>query len=263
MTIHPNAPPKAEIDDPEKYLHALLNAYPRSRKKAAEYKVLKRFPLWNRWKPSWRPDGLTKTFNEAQGNKHRPSDHGGTSLYKERWEEVRRQRKHREEQQRQEQARMNQQHSASGATAESIEAIFAESDKVVMEWTSSAADYADLHIREDHTAEDVVQILAAALSRLKDERDRAISIVSTLMMERTRARAYMAARASPGGQSNPLYRKVGLDEQCPNHVLAAVRKSFRRVLHPDSHPSHKRSEAERIYKETEAIFDKIYTIRKL
>lgn len=187
----------------------------------------------------------------------------GTSPYKERWEEVRRQREQRQKQQRKERARMDQQHSASGATAESLESLFAEGDKVVIEWTSSARDYCDLHIREDHTAEDVVQILAAALTRVKDERDRAILIISMLLKERTRARAYMAVRVFPGGQSNPLYRKVGLDEQCPNHVLTAARKSFRRVLHPDSHPPHQRSEAERNYKEIETIFDQIYAIRKL
>lgn len=203
--------------------------------------------------------------NDHQDNKTHQSYQGDRkSPFQERWDRVRRQRYEREKEQQEARARFRQQQcSNSGANAVNLESIFAEGDKVVTEWTSSTAAYGDLHIREDHTAEDVVQILSAALTRMKDERDRAISVVSRLMKERTHARAYIVARTLSGGQSNPLYGKVGLDEQCPNHVLAAARKSFRRVFHPDSHPPHQRSEAERLYKETEAIFDQIYALRKL
>ena len=57
------------------------------------------------------------------------------------------------------------------------------------------SSYDDLLIQDDHSADDVVQILFAALNRMKEERDATISIIETLAAERTRLRAHIAAQS--------------------------------------------------------------------
>jgi hypothetical protein len=63
------------------------------------------------------------------------------------------------------------------------------------------------------------------------------------------------------GTRAALYRRVGLDEACPDFVLKAVRTAYRRALHPDTRPDHEKAEAERRFKEAEAIFDEIARLR--
>jgi hypothetical protein len=80
--------------------------------------------------------------------------------------------------------------------------------------------------------------------------------------ERSRIRAPIAAQDDCTAEhSKSLYRKVGLDEHCPDHVLAAAGRSFRVILHPDTYPAHKKGEAERQFKATEAIFEEIKRLR--
>ena len=57
--------------------------------------------------------------------------------------------------------------------------FFEKGDKALNGWTSKAADssYDDFLIQDHHSADDVVQILFAALNRMKEERDAAISII--------------------------------------------------------------------------------------
>jgi hypothetical protein len=65
----------------------------------------------------------------------------------------------------------------------------------------------------------------------------------------------------PESKANPLYRRVGLDENCPKFVAEAVRKAYRRHLHPDSRPAAQKAEAERRFKEAEAAFSEIWHLR--
>jgi hypothetical protein len=58
-----------------------------------------------------------------------------------------------------------------------------------------------------------------------------------------------------------IFRRVGLDESCPDFVLKAVRTAYRKQLHPDARPAHEKAEAERRFKEAEAVFDTIYVLR--
>ena len=60
-----------------------------------------------------------------------------------------------------------------------------------------------------------------------------------------------------------VYRRVGLDEGCPDFVLRAVRTAYRKQLHPDTRPAHEKAEAERRFKDAEAVFETIYALRKL
>jgi hypothetical protein len=73
-----------------------------------------------------------------------------------------------------------------------------------------------------------------------------------------------AARAAPRrveGAGHPLYRKVGLDQDCPEFVARAVRRAYRAKLHPDGHPAHRKLEAERRFKVAEQAFEDIWKLR--
>ncbi len=59
------------------------------------------------------------------------------------------------------------------------------------------------------------------------------------------------------------FRTVGLHEDCPDFVLKAVRKIYRKELHPDLKPSHLKSKAEKGFKDAEAVFDRLYALRGL
>jgi septal ring factor EnvC (AmiA/AmiB activator) len=65
------------------------------------------------------------------------------------------------------------------------------------------------------------------------------------------------------GTPNPLFRRVGLDEKCPDFVLKAVRTAYRRALHPDTQPEARKAEATRRFQDSEAAFDEIYGLRGL
>jgi hypothetical protein len=57
------------------------------------------------------------------------------------------------------------------------------------------------------------------------------------------------------------FRRVGLSENVPLHVFVAAQKSYRRKLHPDGHPAHRKAEATRRFQECEAIFDEVFRLR--
>jgi hypothetical protein len=60
---------------------------------------------------------------------------------------------------------------------------------------------------------------------------------------------------------NPLFRRVGLDEAVPEWVAVAVRRAYRKRLHPDAHPEGRKTEAERRFKEAEQVFDDIWRVK--
>jgi hypothetical protein len=98
---------------------------------------------------------------------------------------------------------------------------------------------------------------------LQQERDRAIELINFLVQERKEVRSHIAAQSNAAQQTRPaykpndLYRKVGLDEKCPEFVLKAVRTAYRKKLHPDMWPPESKVEAERRFKQAEAVFDEI------
>jgi hypothetical protein len=67
--------------------------------------------------------------------------------------------------------------------------------------------------------------------------------------------------AQQHGAGHPLFRRVGLDPKCPKFVAEAVRRSYRKRLHPDTKPPHQKAEAERRFKEAETVFDQIWRAR--
>lgn len=263
MTIHPNAPSKAEIDDPEEYLRALMSAYPLLGKKDAERKVLKRFPWWNPWKPSGRPEGFTKKSDGPQDNEYRQGyQDDGTSPYQERWDRVRRQRHQREKQSRGEGERKHQEKcSREGVGMESLEALFKKGNQAILDWSSKTADYSRFRVEDHHTDADAVQIVLSALSQMREERDKAIALISLLTGERNALRSHMASLHRSNTPAHQSYAKVGLHEGCPDFVLQAARTAYRKALHPDGQPERHRADAQRRFIEAEGVFEEIRRLR--
>src|SRR5215213_8174257 len=69
--------------------------------------------------------------------------------------------------------------------------------------------------------------------------------------------------SAPLGESsgNRLYRRVGLHEDAPAWVVAAVRRAYRAKLHPDAYPAFRKAIAEQRFKEAEGIFAQISKLR--
>jgi hypothetical protein len=60
---------------------------------------------------------------------------------------------------------------------------------------------------------------------------------------------------------NPLFRRVGLDENVPEWVAVAARRAYRSRLHPDVHPENRKQEAEARFKLVEEVFAQIWKLR--
>ncbi|MPR12376.1 hypothetical protein [Microvirga tunisiensis] len=263
MTIHPNAPSrpsKSTTADPQDLLTFLLTSEPCLRRRDAEKEVLKRFGWWNPWKPGWRPP----EFSSPDKSSERESDEARRATYQARREEALRERQHRERHQREEKAWARQERSDSSDERDRVgKNLFEEGDRAVDEWTSKAArsNYDDFLIKDHHTADDVVQFLLGALNQMREERDDAISLISTLIEERALARARVSVQGDACEQRDTLYRKVGLAHDCPDFLLKAARLAFRKEFHPDGQPVDWRIDAERRFKETEATFEAIMRLR--
>ena len=263
MSIHPNAPSrpsKSNIADPEDLL-AFLTSELRLRRRDAEREVIKRFEWWNPWKPEWRPpefSSLRRIANERVMKLEerltkpavrrffgRDSTASGISAKK----------------------RLRRGNSAAVAqTREDREGenLFEEGDRAISEWTSKAAhsSYDDFLIQGHHSSDDVVRIFFAALTRMKGEHDAAISTIQTLAEERTRLRTHIAAQGRSHERPNPLYKKVGLHQDCPDWLIPAARTAYRRRCHPDAHPPQNRTLMETKFKEAEEVFSEILRLRK-
>jgi hypothetical protein len=100
--------------------------------------------------------------------------------------------------------------------------------------------------------------LAGLHAVLRQARDTIRWQEKRLEEHRRQERRFMEREA---GTRAALYRRVGLDEACPDFVLKAVRTAYRRTLHPDTRPDHEKAEAERRFKEAETVFDEIARLR--
>jgi hypothetical protein len=99
-----------------------------------------------------------------------------------------------------------------------------------------------------------------AKSRLSElEADLARAQHRIALLERERS------NVEPSGQNHDsdhaIFRRVGLDQDCPRWVAETVRREYRRRLHPDSKPLGQKAEAERRFKEVEVVFDEIWRLR--
>jgi hypothetical protein len=70
-----------------------------------------------------------------------------------------------------------------------------------------------------------------------------------------------AKAAQTNTRPNPIFHRVGLDEGAPEWLVVAVRRAYRKRLHPDAHPEGRKMEAERRFKEAEQVFDEIWKLK--
>lgn len=69
-------------------------------------------------------------------------------------------------------------------------------------------------------------------------------------------------RRSTGATNDPIYRRVGLDADAPDYIVAAARRAHRVALHPDKHPPERRQAAHERYVAAEAAFEDIARRRR-
>jgi hypothetical protein len=110
--------------------------------------------------------------------------------------------------------------------------------------------------------------LAEELARLRADKEAAERRVAELQAVLLQARETirwqeqkLTSAAATNGHG--IYRRVGLDEHCPDFVLRAVRTAYRKELHPDARPPEEKAVAERRFKEAEAVFGQLFALRKL
>lgn len=68
-------------------------------------------------------------------------------------------------------------------------------------------------------------------------------------------------RQAAGSKGHPVFRRVGLDAECPQWVAEAVRREYRKRLHPDTKPVGQKAEAARRFKECESVFREVWQLR--
>jgi hypothetical protein len=69
--------------------------------------------------------------------------------------------------------------------------------------------------------------------------------------------------AGQNSEEDKLFRRVGLNKDCPDFVIRAVRTAYRKALHPDGLPAAHKQEAHRRFIDTEKTFEKLFELRKL
>ena len=74
-----------------------------------------------------------------------------------------------------------------------------------------------------------------------------------------RERETWKAKALTTGE-HQLYRKVGLSESAPDFLIEAAQRAYRKHFHPDTQPAAQKADAERRFKETEAVFDEVWRL---
>ena len=88
----------------------------------------------------------------------------------------------------------------------------------------------------------------------------ALQRIAELDDELAEARGQLTKRPQ---DADPLYRRVGLHESCPDFVVVAARRAYRKTLHPDQHPASRKIEAQTRFVAAEAAFADIYRKRAL
>jgi hypothetical protein len=94
--------------------------------------------------------------------------------------------------------------------------------------------------------------------RLREIAQTSAAVIARLNHDLEVARSQSAAAS---GRGHPLFRRVGLDADCPRWVAETVRRAYRAKLHPDAHPPSRKAEAERRFKQAEQVFDEVWRLR--
>ena len=105
---------------------------------------------------------------------------------------------------------------------------------------------------ERHKFDGVLRMADARIDQLTGELQNAKAALEVAGEELRRRRA---------DGEDPLYHRVGLSKDAQNWLIADCRRSFRRKLHPDSHPAHRKQACHERFVEAEQVFDRIFMLR--
>jgi hypothetical protein len=108
----------------------------------------------------------------------------------------------------------------------------------------------------DPVAEAVAEFLQVQLNEAEEK-------IVQLESELEASKRFAEADASERGEarSHPVFRRVGLDKDCPRWIVELVRREYRKRLHPDAKPPHQKGEATRRFQEMERTFGEIWEMR--
>ena len=138
-------------------------------------------------------------------------------------------------------------------------------DGVAMMRATSVQMRVEPHFEVDHSQEQRREegALRRRVERLERHLKDARSEVGVLRSrnEQLERELLKARSARAQGSVDPLYRRVGLRQDAPDWVLAAVQKAYRKHHHPDGYASQQKAEAEQRFKEAEQVFDAIWRQR--
>ena len=118
----------------------------------------------------------------------------------------------------------------------------------------------ELELQRRLNLEHQIQTMQGALQEANEE----ILKITIALQEAARELRKERDRKKPdptAGNPNPVFRRVGLDPSAPRFAVEAVRKAYRRALHPDLQPEERKAEAEKRFKESEQVFDEIWKLR--
>lgn len=105
--------------------------------------------------------------------------------------------------------------------------------------TEAHAEYLQIQLAEAHQQ----------IARLEEEIETAQQAARTHMYRETKTRGH------------PVFRRVGLDQDCPRWVAEIIRREYRKRLHPDTKRPSQKGEAERRFKQAEEAFSEIWRLR--
>lgn len=102
-----------------------------------------------------------------------------------------------------------------------------------------------------------IRSLETALAAARDDADKLRSELTVARDRAKRLETEIHGR-SPG---SGLYARVGLDQRCPDFLVTAARRAYRKHFHPDHHAGPAKASAEAAFKDAEAVFERILSRR--
>ena len=94
------------------------------------------------------------------------------------------------------------------------------------------------------------------------ERKLAQAQVAELTARLQAAEQKVGEAESRNGNGHRLYTEVGLHPGCPDFLLSAARRAFRKQFHPDGQEASAAAESAERFRQYEAIFDRLEQSRK-
>jgi hypothetical protein len=116
----------------------------------------------------------------------------------------------------------------------------------------------ELELQRRLNLEHQIQTMQGALQKANEE---ILKITIELQKTEGELRKERGRKKPDPTAPNPVFRRVELDPNAARFAIEAVRKAYRKNLHPDLQPVERKAEAERRFKECEQVFDEIWKLR--